>query len=410
MSKAPHDPHAEAALLGAAMLSAEACELMLLETAPEDFYVPTNRNVREAIEKAWREGAFPDAVVVAERMAAMGTLDAAGGPPTLIEMIGNVPAIGNATRYSAIVVGKAMLRRLQGVAAEIVNVVKEDPSEVGVAIDSCRALFDNLVMPVRSRDLSPTIDDLLSVYVDYDWVVPKLLERSDRLILTGPEGKGKSTLLRQLAICVASGIHPFNSARTEPRRVLMIDCENPLGIMQRKFRQLHAQASGDLVPEFFRIERRPEGLDLLSRRDAQWLYDVVAANQPDVLMLGPIYKLHNEDPSAEQPARKVQHVLDVARSRFGGCALILEAHSPHGPRSSRDLRPIGSSAWLRWPEFGFGIRPEPRQKHVYRFEEWRGSREERDWPEAIVRGGKWPWSATTIQEAEPDREPVPDRW
>jgi ATPase subunit of ABC transporter with duplicated ATPase domains len=44
---------------------------------------------------------------------------------------------------------------------------------------------------------------------EYDWLIPGLLERGDRVIVTGQEGKGKSTLLRQIGVQVAAGIHPF---------------------------------------------------------------------------------------------------------------------------------------------------------------------------------------------------------
>nr|DAN96755.1 MAG TPA: replisome organizer [Caudoviricetes sp.] len=39
----------------------------------------------------------------------------------------------------------------------------------------------------------------------------------------------------------------------------------------------------------------------------------------------------------------------------------LEHHSPHAApgMTQRSVRPIGSSLWLRWPEFGMGIRPRP---------------------------------------------------
>jgi hypothetical protein len=43
-----------------------------------------------------------------------------------------------------------------------------------------------------------------------DWLIPDLLERRDRLILTGEEGLGKSYLLRQIAIMAAAGLDPFD--------------------------------------------------------------------------------------------------------------------------------------------------------------------------------------------------------
>ena len=64
----------------------------------------------------------------------------------------------------------------------------------------------------------------------------------------------------------------------------------------------------------------------------------------------------------------------------------------------RDVRPRGSSALLGWPEFGFGIRKDvsvDANANAFEFVAWRGAREQRDWPERLIRGdwslGDWPW-------------------
>ena len=58
------------------------------------------------------------------------------------------------------------------------------------------------------------------------------------------------------------------------------------------------------------------------------------------------------------------------------------------------MRPTGTSLWLRWPEFGYGIRAadgyDPMNR-VVDFVAWRGDRAERDWPTQLRSGGTWPW-------------------
>ncbi len=79
------------------------------------------------------------------------------------------------------------------------------------------------VTEVGGRELDAFLETDLPTH---DWLVPGLLERQDRVILTGPEGGGKSTLLRQMAVQFASGIHPFGGDLFEPLRVLLLDLEN----------------------------------------------------------------------------------------------------------------------------------------------------------------------------------------
>lgn len=232
-----------------------------------------------------------------------------------------------------------------------------------------------------------------------DWVIPDLLERGDRLIWTGFEGLGKSMFLRQLAVTVAAGLHPFHLTDIPQRTVLMIDCENSERQSRRKFRPLAAASisSRHRVPDgALRLIHRPAGLDLTRDDDAAWLIERVTAHQPDLLMIGPFYRLHAANINEEQAARRTVAVLDAARTKVD-CALVVEAHAGHGEQgANRSVRPLGSSLLLRWPEFGYGIKPaiEPDQHgrvKLVKVERWRGDRAERDWPTQLVWGDPWPW-------------------
>lgn len=232
------------------------------------------------------------------------------------------------------------------------------------------------------------------------WVIPKLLERGDRLIWTGEEGLGKSMISRQLAMGAAAGIHPFTDVLFPPQRVLYIDCENPLRKSRRRFRELADVTSGKRRPVpsgGLRIIHRPEGVDLSREEERLWLIERVTAHKPDLIVIGPLYKLHALDINEEQAARVIVGVLDMARAK-ADCALIVEAHAPHGPDGARALRPFGSSLFMRWPEFGYGMKAKDRQGRQNRREAvvhaWRGPREERTWPKEIVWGNgssDWPW-------------------
>ena len=81
-----------------------------------------------------------------------------------------------------------------------------------------------------------------------EWVIPGLLARLDRVMITGWEGLAKSTLLRQVAYCAAAGINPFNGARvSDGVRVLMVDAENSSRQSARALRWIAAQFAAGLV-------------------------------------------------------------------------------------------------------------------------------------------------------------------
>lgn len=220
-------------------------------------------------------------------------------------------------------------------------------------------------------------------------LLPGLLDRGDRLILTGPEGGGKSTLLRQIGVQAASGIHPFGGENFQPLRVLLLDLENSEDQVGDALRPLRIAASDDYAGTMA-VVVRPEGLDLLEPDDAAWFRGLVDHVQPELLLTGPLYKMAGGDPTEERTARTVAAHLDHIRAKHD-CALILEAHSPHASNGGkRPERPYGASLWLRWPEFGLFLDPDTGQ-----LRHWRGPRAERDWPPALRRGGDWPWTPIT---------------
>jgi replicative DNA helicase len=274
----------------------------------------------------------------------------------------------------------------------------------------------------RAEHDSPVLDmhDFLAVDDEqYDWVLPGLLERTDRIIWTAGEGGGKSVLQRQLAVTAAAGVLPFSTHPSRPNepnvagpaKVLVLDCENSGRQSRRHYRALMNIAANVHTPVRrgqLHIDIRPEGVDLTRADGRSWLMRRVETVMPDLLIVGPIYRLHAGDPNSEELARKVTVVLDEARAT-ARCALSLEAHSPQGgAMGPRALRPVGSSLWLRWPEFGLGLRPvedarSAQDERARRVLPWRGSRDERAWPTFIRQGwtGNWPWTGYTPIDADP---------
>ena len=265
-------------------------------------------------------------------------------------------------------------------------------------------------------DLAPDLHEFIDQGTEYDWLVPGLLERGDRLMITGNEGIGKSQYLQQIAVCLAAGVDPVMLKSIEPLRVLLVDCENGPRHARRKLRPLRdlANFSGHPVPKGnMRVVMKPSGIDLTAEDDSAWLLERVVAHKPDVLVIGPLYRLHAQNPNDELAARKTVGAIDAARVA-AQCAVIMEAHAGHGETGRpRSPRPTGSSLWLRWPEFGYGLVVTAEDQYgnatCVDFKSWRGPRDERTWPRELRRGGpgEWPWTSTLWDKdaVPPDRTP-----
>ena len=231
---------------------------------------------------------------------------------------------------------------------------------------------------------------------NYDWVIPGLLERGERVIVVAAEGVGKTMLARQVSICVGAGVHPFTFQPIKPMTTLSIDLENPERIIRRTSRSIYgaAAAVGRLANHQSHLLIKPQGFDLLRADDRAVFEEHMDKIKPDILIMGPLYKAFI-DPggrTSEAVAVEVARYLDVIRDVYK-CAMWLEHHAPLGTSmTSRELRPFGSAGWSRWPEFGIALQPDPTgMPYHYDVRHFRGARDERQWPTIIKRGKRFPF-------------------
>jgi hypothetical protein len=240
----------------------------------------------------------------------------------------------------------------------------------------------------------------------YDWVIPGVLERQERVIVVAAEGVGKTTLARQIAICTAAGIQPFTRSGMAPIKTLFVDLENPERIIRRMSRQIVAAAEHYRphkgAPINAHLLMKPDGMNLLEAADRILLEETIERTQPDLLVLGPLYKsfIDPGGKTSESVAVAVAKYLDYIRWTYD-CALWLEHHAPLGGSGGRDMRPFGSAVWSRWPEFGLTIEPDLSSAEVNHFKigTFRGSRDVRHWPTKMRWGSTLPFEALEYSTA-----------
>ena len=393
----PRDDDAERAVLAAMLTNRRAIDDATGQLIPADFYRPSHELIYDAILNLTAKAEPVDTITVADHLNNTGNLTLIGGRSALHDLANNAP-YGDIGYHIDIIRDRAQRRAYINAGIRIItaaNTPTTDPHDIA------HTLTDELNNATAARTTAPIgtpIDLFLATNEDDDapcWLSPGFLERQDRLIVTAGEGTGKSTLLRQWAVQLATGIHPFTLAPTPPIRVVLLDLENSERQIRRKLRPLAHQAHG-LNPDNLIVVSRPEGIDLTTPTDRAWLDTLLDQTRPDVLIGGPIYKMAGGNPNDEVDAKPAAMALDRARTRYD-CALVLEAHqkkSPDGKESTRAKEPFGWSGWMRWPEFGIHLAKGGDITH------WRGMRDERDFPQMLSRGGVWPWSPVM----DPDEE------
>ena len=161
----PHNSDAEASLLGAMLLSRDAIGPAVETLSADQFYVPAHGYIFDAIASLYGAGEPADPVTVAEELTRSGLLDQIGGPQRLLELQTGTPASSNAARYARIVEEHALLRRLIGVAGDIVELGYSHPEDVVKTVDEAEAMMFQIAER-RVVDSRKPIRELLDANLD----------------------------------------------------------------------------------------------------------------------------------------------------------------------------------------------------------------------------------------------------
>jgi hypothetical protein len=373
------DQAAEEATLAAGLQSIAARKEARRHIGSEDFHEPACAAIWDAMSDLDRKRQTVDPTTVRTAL---------GGNKLALEVLLRVMAGHHATpdamaSYAEAVRSWAVRRRLDNEAIQVRHLAaNQDIDALGLS-SMVAARFAQVRDSGAVEDVqSITLDELLDSPDDEpEWVIPGLLERRDRFMLTGSEGLGKSYLLRQVAIMAAAGLDPFDMSRIEPRRVLIVDCENSLSQVKRKSRAVVelAQRHGKGRPG--RVNLLCSGrIDILRDKDLAMIHREVDAVQPEILVIGPLYAMSPKALMTDDDAVPVLAALDGLREC--GAALLMEAHAGHAMGADgRNFRPRGSSSLLGWPEFGYGMKPV--STGYADLVPWRGDRDARNWPTAL---------------------------
>lgn len=386
---------AERAVIGSALLDQRVIPFIEKELTGADFSVGQYEQIWDGLLRMRSAQQAIDVITVSGKLAEWNVRGV--DPVDLHNIVSETPHAHSAGQYAANVRAESLRRKLRITGSDLLrraDALDVVPGEtVAKAIEDLRQIQAN---NTRESLGAKPLQDVLNGKDLYDWAIPNLLERKDRLILTGAEGAGKSTFVRQMAILSAAGIHPTTFDWIDPLKVLVIDAENSEQQWRRAARNLALKAKkyGQADPgQNVTLVCSPR-LDITRDSHLGQVHKLIDEYDPAVVFIGPLYRLTPRAINSDDDAAPLLAALDTIRDR--NIALVMEAHAGHavGVGGERDLRPRGSAALMGWPEFGMGIKPSKVDKYTFHVVRWRGDRDEREWPEVMKRGGEWPWTVS----------------
>lgn len=177
----PHNLEAEAAALGAALLSRGAAETMVSILSPGDFYAPRHQHIAAAIAALMAEDEPQvDVVTVADRLRRDGLLEDLGGSQLVRELMNATPAISAAGKYARIVKDAATLRRLIYTASSIAELGYNAHDDPGAAVAQAGELLSRMDAGDVHRLSTLEVADVAALLAsDLQPEQPSLLTRTD---------------------------------------------------------------------------------------------------------------------------------------------------------------------------------------------------------------------------------------
>lgn len=383
--------NAEEHVIGACFLSEDAIRFASDIITPRDFNDLRLGKVFSLMVamRSQREPVILDAVVAKAQERNLRGVDWA----YLFNITSSISTAATVDFYAQEVKKNAIRRALHTEGQRLLQASSLD------GVDSAKALSESITSLQAIRDdasndtyHAKTLGEVLAVEDEETWLIDGLLEPGDRMIITGAEGLGKSTWVRQLGISMAAGLHPVTFAPMRSVRTLVVDAENTERQWRREVRGIRHVAAkhGHADPADVLKLACVGWLDITRDEHLGLVHRLIDEHDPEVLFIGPLYRLTSGSLNDETDAAKVLHALDTFRAR--DVALIIEAHSPKGGFGEREWSPRGSGAIMGWPEFGFGLAPDDNNAGNAHVRRWRGDRDrKREWPKYLHRGGAFPW-------------------
>jgi replicative DNA helicase len=163
----PHNEDIERAVLGAALLSAEALEKAVEILRPEDFYKTAHRLIFEAVQHLFNVESAADLISLTNILRKREHLERAGGPAYIASLTSDVPTTANVEYYAKVIRADSFRRRLIVVSDEL-NSRAYDESEdtqelLAEAEKKIFDILDNSSLSVQYRDAGTVVTETVNV-------------------------------------------------------------------------------------------------------------------------------------------------------------------------------------------------------------------------------------------------------
>lgn len=218
----PQNAEAEASLLGALLIDADAIVKIADTLTMHDFFDTKHQRIYEAVTQLYEQHQAIDVLTLADRLKNNGHLEGVGGPAYLTELTNFVPTAAHVEQYADIVAQKAMRRRLISASKQIGGLGYDESKQLRELVEEAETrLFEVSQQHIKQNVISleailaesfDRLDDLHkdkqkvrgipTGFKDLDNVLAGF-QRSDLVVLAARPSMGKTAMSLNFAHSIA---------------------------------------------------------------------------------------------------------------------------------------------------------------------------------------------------------------
>jgi replicative DNA helicase len=179
----PQNVEAEQSILGGILIENSALNRVVEILASEDFYREAHQRIFDALVDLSEKNEPADLITLTDKLKTTDRLDNVGGSSYLASLIDRVPTAANIEYYARIVKEKATLRKLIGVATDIVTRSYSDSGEIDSFLDEA----EQAIFKVSEHKVKPSFYHMRDVVKQSFKTIERLFEKKE--LITGvPSG------------------------------------------------------------------------------------------------------------------------------------------------------------------------------------------------------------------------------
>lgn len=240
----PHDLDAEAAVIGAALLKAEAAAEAVATVGPDDFYKPIHKTLWTEVARLVAELGYVDPIQLVEMMVAAGE-ERGAASAAVMQAQADVPSVSRVRTYAGIVADHAARRRQILLAGQLTDALFTGDAMVAAQVRT--KLIDladttgatKVGRALRNANLVDWSEFWDHETATEEWVAWPLAPKGRAVALWAPAKAGKSTVVLAVGAAVATGSPILGRPNgNRPVHILYLDYEMTLDDLRERLEEL----------------------------------------------------------------------------------------------------------------------------------------------------------------------------